>query len=140
MESLANLSIKALQHVGIPVTNLKTSEAFYNKLGFAIAMDAPFDHEGEHGHCIMMKRGTIVLELYQMPEKLISEIKNRKDGHIDHIAFDVENIDEAFSILRENGFQMVETSPVFLKFWSDGCKYFNVIGPDGERLEFNQIL
>jgi len=21
-----------------------------------------------------------------------------------------------------------------------GCKYFNILGPDGERLEFNQIL
>ena len=24
--------------------------------------------------------------------------------------------------------------------WKNGCKYFNVLGPDGERLEFNQIL
>jgi lactoylglutathione lyase len=27
-----------------------------------------------------------------------------------------------------------------LAFWSKGCKYFNILGPDGERLEFNQIL
>jgi lactoylglutathione lyase len=27
-----------------------------------------------------------------------------------------------------------------LPFWKNGCKYFNITGPDGERLEFNQIL
>ncbi len=24
--------------------------------------------------------------------------------------------------------------------WSHGCKYFTILGPDAERLEFNQIL
>ena len=29
---------------------------------------------------------------------------------------------------------------VFLPFWKNGCNYLNITGPDGERLEFNQIL
>jgi hypothetical protein len=35
---------------------------------------------------------------------------------------------------------VLENEPVFLAFWVKGCKYFNTSGPDGERLEFNQIL
>ena len=38
------------------------------------------------------------------------------------------------------GFKVIEEAPVFLPFWKNGCKYFNITGPDGERLEFNQIL
>ncbi|HBL76959.1 MAG: hypothetical protein A2W90_00670 [Bacteroidetes bacterium GWF2_42_66] len=67
-------------------------------------------------------------------------IKQRKDGHIDHIAFDVSNIDETFELLKNEGFTILEDSPVYLNFWEKGCKYFNVLGPDGERLEFCQIL
>ena len=67
-------------------------------------------------------------------------IRQRKDGHVDHVAFDVEDIDVAFETLTNAGFNVLEEHPVFLPFWKNGCKYFNITGPDGERLEFNQIL
>lgn len=63
-----------------------------------------------------------------------------KDGHIDHIAFDVDDIDAAFSELKNHSFKVLEEQPVFLPYWENGCKYFTILGPDGERLEFNQIL
>ena len=53
---------------------------------------------------------------------------------------DVPDIDETFSVLKTAGYDLVEPEPVFLAFWKNGCRYFNMIGPDGERLEFNQIL
>ena len=88
----------------------------------------------------MMKHGGIILELYQMPEAQLQEIRIRKDGHIDHIAFDVDNIDDTFAALKKSAFSVVEPEPVYLPFWRNGCKFFNVLGPDGERIEFNQIL
>jgi lactoylglutathione lyase len=75
-----------------------------------------------------------------MPKKELTAIKKRKDGHIDHIAFDVDDIDLTFHTLKNEGFDVLEAAPVFLPFWKNGCKYFNIKGPDGERLEFNQIL
>lgn len=140
MEQNISLTINGLQHIGLPVTDISRSVPFYEKLGFDKAMEAPFKHNGETGTCIMMKRGTIIIELYQMPGKELAEIKNRKDGHIDHIAFDVPDITEAFSVLKKAGYNIMEEKPVFLAFWKNGCKYFNMLGPDGERLEFNQIL
>jgi catechol 2,3-dioxygenase-like lactoylglutathione lyase family enzyme len=140
MNSNENLLIKRLQHIGIPVTDIRNSEAFYGRLGFVNVMQAPFEHEGGMGLCTMVKQGDIILELYEMPESILETIRERKDGHIDHIAFDVSDIDATFLWLGEQGFTIVEESPVFLKFWKNGCRYFNVIGPDGERLEFNQIL
>lgn len=140
MSDATNLVINSLQHVGIPVTDIGASKLFYNRLGFSAVMEAPFLHEKEQGNCCMMKRGSIIIELYQMPQKVLAEIRSKSDGHIDHIAFDVPDIDEAFSVLKSTGFHIMEQSPVFLQFWQRGCKYFNITGPDGERLEFNQVL
>ena len=134
------LTINGLQHVGIPVTNMIASEAFYASLGFNNVMRATFPHEGEQGICCMLKRGSIIMELYEMPKKAIAEIQDRKNGHIDHVAFDVPDIDEAFSTLKLNGYHIIEEAPVFLQFWKNGTKYFNIVGPDGERLEFNQVM
>jgi lactoylglutathione lyase len=126
------IKINRLQHVGIPVTDIKTSIAFYEKLGFHNAMSATFTFNEEDGG--------IILELYQMPETELQKIRARKDGHVDHIAFDVDDVEATFLTLKNAGYQVMEPQPVFLAFWKNGCKYFNILGPDGERLEFNQIL
>lgn len=136
---VANL-INSIQHIGIPVTDVAASEVFYRRLGFKNVMQAPFQEDGQPGTCVMMKNKGIIIELYQLPEHKLQEIRNRKDGHIDHITFDVDDIDFAFSTLKSESFQVIEEAPVYLSFWQKGCKYFNILGPDGERLEFNQIL
>lgn len=135
-----NFTFSRIQHIGIPVTNLAASEAFYSKLGFANVMQSQFDYNGDKGNVSMMQKGDIILEIYQMPEKELTEIRSRKAGNIDHVAFDVNDIEEAFRELKEDGFSIIEEAPVFLPFWKNGCRYFNILGPDGERLEFNQIL
>jgi catechol 2,3-dioxygenase-like lactoylglutathione lyase family enzyme len=140
MEQTVQLSIRTIQHIGIPVTDIRRSENFYSRLGFRNAMEAPFDHHGETGTCIMMQRDNMIIELYQFPLNELDAIRNRKDGHIDHIAFDVEDIDTTFAVLKDAGFTVIEEAPVFLKFWKNGCRFFNITGPDGERLEFNQVL
>lgn len=135
-----NIKINSIQHIGIPVTDLKRSEAFYDKLGFKNVMSSGFEYGGDKGSVAMVQRGDIIIELYQMPEKELAEIRSRKDGHIDHIAFDVDDIDAVFSELKQAAFHILEEEPVFLPFWQKGCRYFNILGPDGERLEFNQII
>lgn len=103
-------------------------------------MEQPFTDKDGQGTCVMMQLGDIILELYQLPEAALAEIRTRKHGHVDHVAFDVNDIDEAFAIAKQSGLNIQEEAPVFLQFWKNGCKYFNITGPDGERLEFNQIL
>ena len=135
-----NLKLNHIQHIGIPVTDINVSEAFYWLLGFKNVMSSAFEHNGDRGTVAMMKLNDMIIELYQMPENELKEIRNRQNGHIDHIAFDVDDIDETFSELKKASFTILEEKPVFLSFWKNGCKYFNITGPDGERLEFNQIL
>ena len=42
--------------------------------------------------------------------------------------------------LKKAGFEMLESTPTFLPFWKNGTRFFNVKGPSGETIEFNQIL
>lgn len=135
-----NFKLNHIQHIGIPVTDIKISEVFYERLGFKNVMATTFEYNGDKGNVAMMKLNEMIIELYQMPEAELKEIRQRKNGHIDHIAFDVDDIDKTFEELKNNSFNVLEDKPVFLSFWKKGCKYFNITGPDGERLEFNQIL
>src|SRR4051812_597578 len=99
MQQPIELTINRLQHVGIPVTNIKNSFSFYSRLGFKHVMQAAFAIDEESGTAIMMQRGEIVIELYQLPDRLLEGVGARRDGHIDHIAFDVPDIDETFRVL-----------------------------------------
>ncbi len=140
MQTALSFKINQLQHVGIPVTDILRSQSFYKTLGFTNVMQTPFTINEQTGTCIMMQNNTVIIELYQLPASHLNEIQQRNNGHIDHIAFDVDDINIAFNNLQEAGFTILEEAPVFLNFWRNGCKYFNITGPDGERLEFNQVL
>jgi catechol 2,3-dioxygenase-like lactoylglutathione lyase family enzyme len=135
-----DLKINYLQHIGLPIADLAVSQKFYERLGFRNVMSSTFEHKIGIGNVAMMKLGNIIIELYQMPEPELNEIKKRTDGRIDHIAFDVDDIDETYKLLKSEGYSIVEDKPVYLAFWEKGCKYFNILGPGGERLEFCQIL
>jgi catechol 2,3-dioxygenase-like lactoylglutathione lyase family enzyme len=135
-----NLKINKLQHIGIPTVDLERSKKFYESLGFEAATSSSFEYQNETGQMIMMRHNETLIEIYQFPDVALEEIRKRKVGSIDHIAFDVSDIDTAYKHLKNVGHFIFEDAPVYLPFWKNGCKYFNIAGPDGERIEFNQIL
>ncbi|MBL7762624.1 MAG: VOC family protein [Chitinophagaceae bacterium] len=132
--------INGLQHIGIPVSNIRKSEAFYKRLDFENVMETTFLYKDGSCTVIMMQLNDIIIELYQLPEPEVSAIRNRSDGHVDHIAFDVNNIEAVFAEMKSASFDVIEDEPVYLAFWKKGCRFFNIKGPDGERLEFNEVL
>lgn len=141
MPTKVNLRFSKLQHIGIPVRNLEHTTRYYDLLGFEEVMRKPFDHAEGQGTCVMMQKGDIMMEFYQLPQSTIErEVITRKDGQIDHIAFDVQDIAIAFDTLKSGGFAPLQDAPVHLDFWDRGVKFFHIVGPDGERLEFNQIM
>ncbi|MFM7091311.1 MAG: VOC family protein, partial [Bacteroidota bacterium] len=90
---MIDLKINHLQHIGLPIQEINRSRLFYESLGFQCIMKNTFRHEDGEGQVVMMKCKHIILELYQMP----FPEKDRRDGKIDHIAFDVSNIDETYN-------------------------------------------
>ena len=138
--SLLMGNLGGIQHLGVPVTNLDTSVRFYQDLGFEQVISAEVPEGDESIRVAMMKHDNVIIELYQLAGKEHEALKRRSDGHIDHIAFNVKDIGRAFAEIKSAGIETIEKEPVFLDFWDNGCKYFAIRGPDGEKLEFNQIL
>ncbi len=133
-------NVKGFQHLGLPVTDLARSRAFYESLGFRPAFETTLLLDGKEILVLMLDLNGFILELYQLPAADLAEIRARRDGHIDHLALDVTDIDRAWQAAQAAGLQPLEDAPVYLPFWGKGCKYFTVRGPDGEKVEFNQIF
>lgn len=133
-------NVKGFQHLGLPVTDLARSQAFYESLGFRPVFGTTLRLDGQEIPMVMLDLKGFILELYQLPAPDLEEIRARRDGHIDHLALDVADIDRAWEAAQAAGLQPLEDAPVFLPFWEKGCRYFTVRGPDGEKVEFNQIF
>src|ERR1039457_4666702 len=133
-------NLQGFQHLGFPVTDLERSKSFYAELGFTDIMRIDIPDLNEIVKVAMLQKNDLTLELYQLNIKQCQEIASRNDGHIDHIALNVIDIDKAYEEIKNAKLEIIEdNAPVFLPFWADGVKYFSVRGPDGEKLEFNQI-
>ncbi len=138
--SLLQNNLGGIQHLGIPVSDLDRSVKFYESLGFKRVLSSEVIEKEGNVQVAMMQHNNAIIELYQLYGTELEELKSRTDGHIDHIAFNVKDIDKAFEEIKAAGFETIEDKPVFLDFWKNGCKYFAIRGPEGEKLEFNEIL
>ena len=134
-------NLQGLQHLGLPVTNLERSKDFYAQLGFTEALRTNIQPQTEVIRVAMMEHENFTIELYELGQEKRQEIAKRTDGHIDHVALNVLDIEKAYAEIRSAELEILEeNAPVFLPFWEHGVKYFTVRGPDGEKVEFNQIL
>ncbi len=130
--------ITGFQHLGVPVMDLQRSKMFYLRLGFREVMATTLPTPDGEIHVAMLEVAGFVLELYQLPGTLGAEIATRGHGHIDHFALNVDDIQHVWATVKAADIAPLENAPVFLPFWEKGVYYFNILGPDGERVEFNQ--
>lgn len=133
-------NINGWAHLGIPVTDIHRSEAFYQQFGFEKVMQAVIPVEDQEIKASMMMFNDFTIEVYQLLPADLEDIRMRKDGYIDHVALNVKDVNKAFDELKTSGISPLEDEPVELPFWDNGVKYFSVRGPDGEKVEFNQVL
>ena len=117
-----------VQHIGVPTNDIAKTIAFYEKLGFVNAHQV--DNNGEM--VAFLKLGDLVIETYQNGKAVGTA------GAVDHIAINVSDVDAARAIADEMGLEVIEAGQ--LPFWTNGVKYFTVLGPNNEKIEFNQYL
>ncbi len=131
MKKLGDFAL-GLQHVGLPTNDLKATIAFYESLGFETVYQVRNEAAGEDVAFLRLKNLTI--EAYENGQAAM------QSGAIDHIAIDVSDVEAAYRLAQEQGYQIVSNGVEFLPFWQNGVKFFILLGPNQERVEFNQYL
>lgn len=124
--------ITGLQHIGIPTNDLDATIAFYETLGFQIAYRTV--NEAANEKVAFLRLGDVTVEAYENKQAALV------NGAVDHIALNVTNIEEVFQLAKEKGFYMLDTEIQFLPFWDNGVRFFTILGPNKEKVEFSQYL
>jgi catechol 2,3-dioxygenase-like lactoylglutathione lyase family enzyme len=122
-------NIVGIQHIGIPTNDIEKTKEFFTSLGFELA------YETEKKNLCFLNLKNICIETYVSPSAA------GKPGAVDHIAIDVADIEDAFETIKSAGcYQMLDNEIRFVPFWENGVKFFKIAGPNGEIVEFSQIL
>jgi catechol 2,3-dioxygenase-like lactoylglutathione lyase family enzyme len=118
-----------IQHIGLPVNDMKATVAFYRKLGFEIVHEAKVDCD-----VCFLRLGNLVIEAYENHQAAM------KAGAIDHISLDCTDIEAAFAEAKKAGFVIMDGAIESLPFWKNGVRFFKFEGPNREIIEYCQIL
>lgn len=124
--------VTGLQHLGLPTAALDETAAFYESLGFVRAHSTVNPGTGER--VCFLTCGGLCIETYECAAPA------RRPGAIDHLALDVDDIESAWEEVRMAGLAPLEDAIQFLPFWENGVRFFNLLGPNGETVEFSQRL
>lgn len=120
-------NVTGIQHLGIPTADLNKTIEFYQGLGFEVTWQNP-------GEVAFLQNGTLVIETYAVDAPAM------KNGAIDHVALNVKDIEAAWKDAQACGYETEDTAINFLPFFEKGVKFFTIIGPNREKVEFNQFM
>ena len=129
-----------LQHIGIQAWDLDNSVKFYEALGFERIHRKKTNHNEITVEATFVKIHDLVIELYVLKDQLIEEVNSRSDGHINHFAINVLDIEELFVSFKETDFEMIDDNIQRIDFFDHGVEFFRILGPNKEVIEFNQIM
>lgn len=132
MENNFAKHITGLQHIGLPTNDLEETVAFYETLGFQVAFRTVNEAAGER--VAFLRMGDVTIETYENRQAVLA------NGAWDHMALNVTDIEAVFEAAKEKGFCILDTEIQFLPFWENGVKFFTVVGPNKEKVEFSQYL
>lgn len=119
-----------VQHIGIPTNDIQATIAFYKRLGFDVALSTQNNNE----KVAFLQLHNLIIETYENHSATL------QTGAIDHIAINVKQIDKLFALLQNQGFSLVTPSVQSLPFWERGIRYFIILGPNQEKIEFCEKL
>ncbi len=124
--------ITGVQHIGVPTDDLAASVDFYRTLGFETEYETYNAAADER--VTFMRLKNLVMEIYE------NRRATHRDGAVDHVALDVSRIDSLFAFYKGLGLKMLEDKVSYLPFWEHGIRYFIVVGPNDEKIEFCERL
>lgn len=132
----ARKGLQGWAHLALKVRNLERSREFYTTLGFKECGGGYLLTDDGRLEIAFMKNNGFMLEIIQMAGQGLLELDKRTSGHIDHIALDVSDICDALYLAKKEGFKMIHYMVKTLPILERGIRFFKVMGPDGEIIEF----
>lgn len=121
-----------IQHIGIPTNDIEKTIAFYKELGFETALQTINKEADEKVAFLKLK--TLVIETYE------NKAAKFESGAIDHLAIDVNDIEEVYQYISKKKLNTTNDTIHFLPFWKNGVRFFTIEGPNMEKIEFSQYL
>lgn len=122
----------SMQHIGIPTDKFSATMDFYTKLGFVLKLKTIHPETG--GNVAFLSGNGVMMEIYQASAGTMCY------GAVDHVAFCVVDVEDAYRIAVSHEFTILEPEIQFLPFWENGIRFFTIEGPNWEKIEFNQVL
>lgn len=119
-------------HIGLPTNDLAKTIEFYQGLGFKVIMETVNEKAKEKVAFMQIKNYCI--ESFENGQAAM------KAGAYQHVALDVEDIEETYAKICENNYEEITEGIEELPFWKNGVKFFMIKGPNQERIEFCQKL
>ena len=126
---------RKLDHIGVMcVDSEKNAKWYMEELGYKLLGKFKSSH-GDY-YTWFVTNGNVTYEIYQK-----ADMDPAIQGKVDHIALTSDDIEADFKYCTEHGYTIstkgIEAIP---SRWEHGCRYFKVVSPCGEQIEFNQNL
>ncbi len=121
-----------VDHIGIPTNDIENTIAFYKELGFEVILRTY--NEAAKEEVAFLKLNNYVIETFQNNQAAL------EDGAYQHIAIAAKDVESLFTEMKSAGYYLLHDEVQFLPFWENGTKFFMILGPNNERIEFCQKL
>lgn len=123
-------NVTGWQHMGIPTNDMDATVEFYKSIGFTVE----YETLDNGNRVVFLDLNGAKIETYEIAGKAAGVW-----GAVDHIALNVKDLDKALEDVKAAGHTILE-GPTFLPFYTNGVRFFNIEGPNKEKVEFNQML
>ncbi len=125
--------VTGIQHIGLPTNDLKKTIEFYKGLGFEVIFETTIPTH----YVAFLQLKNVCFEAFQA---IAGPEAPGKGGAIAHICLDVDDIEATWEAVKAAGYTPIETEIAGLPYFEKGVRFFNITGPNGETIEFGQIL
>lgn len=127
---------RPLDHIGLAVTDVEASAAWYQQV-LGLSVKGKFmNPNGKNTYFLTTADGSVTYEMYED-----ASIPADAQGKIDHISYVSNDIEADYKYCVDAGYKIctngVEGIPYF---WENGCRYFKILSPTGEQVEFCQVV
>jgi catechol 2,3-dioxygenase-like lactoylglutathione lyase family enzyme len=144
------MKIRHIDHIGINVEDLEKAKLFFTDLGFTVTGQAPMEGalldrvtglQNAKDDLVMLQAPDrqLNLELVKFHHPIDAagvQLSKANTLGLRHLCFEVEDLDEILSMLKQKGYKLVGEVQQYEESW----KLCYVYGPEGIIVEFAQRL